>query len=197
MRLQAACTLGWMGGFTAFAVARADRRVIAYVVVVGVLAAVAGLVHRRVGLPAPTCWALSVCGALHMAGGLVPSPDAGAPIFYETWLVQPVLKYDQAVHFLTTAVLTWCCWHMVRRWLDPHRSGPGVHAALAALMAVAFGALNEIFEFVSALRFDDAFVGSLDNAGWDLVFNLGGAACAALWLALAPPRPIALHTAVT
>jgi uncharacterized membrane protein YjdF len=172
---------------TAFAAARGDRRVLAYLVVVGVLAAVVRTVHRRAPLPQRTRWALSVCGLLHMCGGLLPSPSDGAPIFYETWLIGRVLKYDQLTHFTVSAVVTVACWQLLARWLDPVRSGPFAHAFVAATMAIAFGAGNEVFEFISALRFPDAFVGGLDNAGWDLVFNLFGAASAALWLALTAP----------
>jgi uncharacterized membrane protein YjdF len=176
---------------SAFAAARGDRRVIAYVVVIGILAAVVRTVHRRAPLPEGTRWALAVCGLLHLCGGLLPSPTDGAPIFYETWLVPGVLKYDQLTHFVVSAVVTLACWQLLTRWFDPDRAGPVVHAFVAATMGVAFGAGNEVFEFLSALRFPDAYVGGLDNAGWDLVFNLFGAASAALWLALAAtPRAV-------
>ena len=189
-------TAAWIAGFAAFAVARGDRRVVAYLVVVGALLALLRAVHRRVRFDAALCWALSACGVLHMAGGLLPSPQPGAPILYETWLVRPVLKYDQATHLLITAVVTACCWHVVGRWVDPRRCSPAARAFLAGGLAVAFGALNEVFEFLSALHFHDAYVGGLDNAGWDLVFNLTGALCAGLWCALARAVPAAVDTPV-
>ncbi|MEY2478514.1 MAG: hypothetical protein QOG87_3829 [Actinomycetota bacterium] len=172
--------------FTAFAAARGDRRVIAYLVVIAVLAAGVRAVHRRRVLSSGVLWALSVCGLLHMMGGLLPSPDPTAAVFYETWIVEGVLKYDQLTHFAVSAVVTVACWQVAARWLDPDRGGPGIHALVAGAMAVAFGALNEVFEFLSALRFADAFVGGLDNVGWDLVFNLFGAMSAGVWLVLRP-----------
>ena len=173
-------TVGWFAGFAAFGIARGDRRVVAYLVVVGLLTFVLTRIHRRVRFTPATGWALSVCGVLHMAGGLLP----GRPILYETWLVRPVVKYDQFAHFLISAVVTWCCWQVVDRWVDHRRCRPPARAFMAATMAMGFGALNELFEFLSALRFADAYVGGLSNAGWDLVFNFAGAVCAALWFAL-------------
>ena len=170
--------------FAAFAAARGDRRVVAYVLVVAVLAGVIAAVHRRRPLTDGVLWALSICGVLHMAGGLLPSPAHGVPVFYETWLVPGVLKYDQLTHFVVTAVVTVACWQVVARWLDSARAGRVAHAVIAGAMGVAFGALNEVFEFLAALRFTDALVGGLDNVGWDLVFNLFGAGCACLWLVL-------------
>lgn len=148
-RFAAAYTLA----FTTFAAGRGDRRVVAYLVVVGALAALLGAVHRRHPLSGNVRWALSVCGLLHLTGGLVPSPNAHAPVFYETWLVEGLLKYDQLTHFTVSAVVTVACWQVVAGWLDTSRAGPTVHALLAGAMGVAFGALNEVFEFLSALRF--------------------------------------------
>ena len=178
--------------FVAFTAARGDRRVVAYLVVVGTIAALLRAVHRRRPLSANVRWALSICGLLHMVGGLLPSPTEGAPVFYETWLVEGLLKYDQLTHFTVSAVVTVACWQVVAGWLDTDGAGPTAHALLAGAMGVAFGALNEVLEFLSALRFTDAFVGGLDNVGWDLVFNLFGALSAGVWLALAsrsPDRP--------
>jgi uncharacterized membrane protein YjdF len=174
--------------FTAFAAARGDRRVVAYLVVIAVLAAGVRAVHRRQRLSPGVLWALSVCGLLHVMGGLLPAVGRGAPVFYETWLVEGVLKYDQLTHFTVSAVVTAACWQVAARWLDPPRAGPGAHAVVAVAMAVALGALNEVFEFLSALRFADAFVGGLQNVGWDLVFNLFGALSAGVWLVLASPQ---------
>lgn len=55
---------------------------------------------------------------------------------------------------------------------------------LALLACWGFGAANELFEFLSSLRFADAYVGGLDNAGWDLAFNTFGSVLAAICCAL-------------
>jgi uncharacterized membrane protein YjdF len=183
--LAAAYTLA----LAAFAAARGDRRVLAYLAVLGVLALALRAVHRRHPLSETVRWALSICGLLHMVGGLLPSPDPHAPVFYETWLVHGVLKYDQLTHFTISADVTVACWQVVAGWLDPTRAGPVAQALIAGAMGIAFGALNEVFEFLSALRFTDAFVGGLDNVGWDLVFNLFGALSAGVWLVLTSRQP--------
>jgi uncharacterized membrane protein YjdF len=172
-------------GFTAFAAARGDRRIVAYLLVVAVLAAGVRILHRAAPLPRRLQWALAAGATLHLAGGLVP----GRPVLYETWLVEGVVKYDQAVHFTISAIVTVVAHHALTRWLDPARTPAPAAALLAVVVANGFGAGNEAFEFLSALRFADAYVGGLDNAGWDLVFNAFGSLCAAV-LAGASPRRI-------
>jgi uncharacterized membrane protein YjdF len=174
-------TWGYVLAFAAFNAAQGSRRFVAYLVVVGVLAFVTRRVHLAIGLSAAMLWALSICGALHMAGGLLPSPQSGAPIFYETWLIEPVLKYDQLVHFVTSLVVTGACWEVLGALMG-ERASPLARALIGALMALGFGAGNEAFEFLSAQRFADAFVGDLQNTGWDLVFNLFGALTALAYL---------------
>ena len=173
-------TWGYVLAFTAYSAVQGSRRFIAYVIVVGLLVFVARRAHLAVRLSAPMLWALSICGALHMAGGLLPSPEPGAPIFYETWIIEPVLKYDQLVHFGTSVVVTAACWQILGRLLRPETSTLA-RGLIAALMALGFGAGNEAFEFLSAQRFADAFVGDFQNAGWDLVFNTFGALTALAW----------------
>lgn len=160
-------------GFTAFAVARGDRRIVAYLLVVATLAAGVHAVHRAAPLTRRLQWALAAGVTLHLAGGLVP----GRPVLYETWLVEGVVKYDQAVHFTISAIVTVVAHHVLAGWLtDAPRP---LLAAMAVLAANGFGAGNEVFEFLSALRFADAFVGGFENAGWDLVFNAFGSLTAA------------------
>jgi hypothetical protein len=58
------------------------------------------------------------------------------------------------------------------------------------LVCWGFGASNELFEFLSALRFPDADVGGLENTGWDLAFNaLGGVLAAIACTARFPTSP--------
>ena len=173
-----------------FGVARGNRRVIAYLIVWSLLALVIRAGHRRWPLPRGTVIALTVAGAVHLAGGLLPSPEPGAPIFYETWLVPGVLKFDQAAHAFISAVVTVATFGALGHVLDEDRAGPGLRAMLAMLVCWGFGAANELFEFLSALRFTDTYVGGLDNAGWDLAFNVAGGVIAAIGCAaLAAPRP--------
>ena len=49
-------------------------------------------------------------------------------------------------------------------------------------MVCGLGALNELVEFLFGLNNPNLFAGGLENAGWDLLFNLVGATIAAAWL---------------
>jgi uncharacterized membrane protein YjdF len=171
---------GQVAAVAGFGIARENRRVIAYLIVWSLLALLIRAGHRRWPLPKATLVALTVAGALHLAGGLLPSPEAGAPIFYETWLVPGVLKFDQAAHAFISAVVTVAVFQSLGHVVDDERAGPGLQAMVAMLVCWGFGAANELFEFLSALRFTDAYVGGLDNAGWDLAFNVLGGVLAAI-----------------
>jgi hypothetical protein len=187
---QAAAVVG-------FGIARGNRRVVAYLVVWSLLALLIRAGHRRWPLPRATLWALVGAGAVHLAGGLLPSPEKGAPILYETWLVHGVLKFDQAAHCFISAVVTVAVFGALGHVIDEDRAGPGVRAIVAMLVCWGFGAANELFEFLSSLRFPDAYVGGLDNTGWDLAFNaLGGVLAAIACTALVAgnrPRVAAPH----
>lgn len=171
----AAAALAPVVAATAFAAARGDRRVLAYLVVWAVLAAIVRAVHRRSPLPPTVLLALAAAGAVHLAGGLAPSPDPSAPTLYETWIVDGVLKYDQLAHASICAVVTIAAFHVVGR--------PA--AALAVCWGFALG--NEAFEYLSTLRFDDSYAGGFTNAAWDLAFNAAGSLAAVVWLATRPP----------
>jgi uncharacterized membrane protein YjdF len=176
--------LGPLVGFASFSLARGDRRVVAYLVVWSVLAALVVLTHRRWPLQRALLWTLTAAGWVHLAGGLLPSPDQDAPILYETWLIPGVLKFDQLAHAAICAAVAVVIFEVLGRVLDPGQIGPWGRALLAAVVCWGFGAANELFEFLSALRFTDSYVGGLDNAGWDLAFNTIGSLTAALCCAM-------------
>lgn len=178
----------YLVAFGAWSAARGDRRFLAYLVVVGGLGLALRRAHAGARFSPALCGALAACGLAHLCGGLLPSPIQGTPVLYETWLVPELVKYDQLVHFATSAVLTVALWQLLGRWVDPARCGAWARALLAVLASLGWGGLNEAFEFLSALRFEN-YVGGLDNTGWDLVFNAFGAFTTGVWLACsAPPR---------
>ena len=146
-------TVSYLTLFLTWAAVRGDRRIIAYVVVAGAVALVIRKAHRIARFSTALCAALSLCGLLHMVGGLLPSPTRGAGVFYETWLIPDLLKYDQLVHFTTSGVVTIAVWQVCALWCDPQRCPPAARAVLSVLAALGFGALNEGFEFLSSLRF--------------------------------------------
>lgn len=186
MRRGTGTWLGALGPPTAavgLGIARGDRRVVAYVVVWALLALLVRAAHRRWPLSPAALGALVGAGTLHLCGGLLPSPDGGAPILYETWLVPGTLKFDQAAHALISAVVAAVVFELLGHVLADG-AGVGVRAVLALLATWGFGAANELFEFLSATRFADAYVGDLANAGWDLAFNSAGSLAAVLACAL-------------
>jgi uncharacterized membrane protein YjdF len=186
---------GQVAAVIGFGVAQGNRRVIAYLVVWSLLALLIRAGHCRWPLPRPTLIALAIAGAVHLAGGLLPSPEQGAPIFYETWLLPGVLKFDQAAHSFISAVVTVAVFQSLGHVVDHRRAGPGLRAILAVLVCLGFGAANELFEFLSALRFTDAFVGGLDNAGWDLAFNALGGVLAGIGCVASSPAGAGLRVA--
>jgi len=179
---------GQVAAVVAYGLADRNRRVVAYLIVWSLLALLVRAGHRRWPLPRATIALLVVAGAVHLCGGLLPSPDQGAPIFYETWLVPGVLKFDQVAHCFISAVVTVAVFQALGHVVDPRRAGPGVRAIVAMLVCWGFGASNELFEFLSALRFPDAYVGGYENTGWDLAFNaLGGVLAGIVCASLAAP----------
>ena len=158
-------------------VAVRNTEFIFYLVVMLVLVAAVMLVHARVRLSVGVLWGLSLWGAAHMAGGLVPIDDVG--VLYNLWLIPERLKYDQLTHAFGFGVTTWVAWEGIRGSLaDPRpRLGPLVICAAAGM---GFGALNEVVEFIAVLLLPETNVGGYENTGWDLVSNLVGVTLAAL-----------------
>jgi len=177
-----------------------------YIGVMFVLIALVALVHARVGLSTGLLWALSIWGAMHMAGGLVQLPDGwptdgGFQVLYSLWLLEGprdatgaavgLLKYDQLTHAYGFATATWLCWQGLQGAVapdDPTRPGtPRLRPSLGTMSLVAtagmgLGALNEVVEFV-ATRVTDTNVGGYENTGWDLIANTVGATFAVCLIA--------------
>lgn len=174
--------------YAGLAVARHDTaRLRPYLQVVVVLVAVTVWADRAAHFSRPMVGALTSLAILHLTGGLM-TPVGNAPTFYETWIVNGVLKFDQAVHLYGTAVLTFACAHLAVGLLgDAVRRGAGL-AFVGALMACGLGALNELVEFLFGLHNTNLHAGGLENTGWDLAFNLAGAIVGAVLLVSAHDR---------
>jgi uncharacterized membrane protein YjdF len=167
-----------------------------YIVVMVVLIAAVCAVHFQAGLSSGLLWALSAWGLLHMAGGLVPMPQAaeidGKNVLYSLWLIPGRLKYDQVVHAYGFCVTTLVCWHVLHHTLrDPQGQKPFPSTGRLILCMAAgcgFGAFNEVVEFIATLTIPDTNVGGYENTGWDLVANLVGTTVAAGMIRLRASR---------
>ena len=152
-----------------------DRRVWAYLTVCLVLTAVVATAHAAARFSRGLLAMLIVLGVLHLAGGLIPS--AGG-VLYDYWLVDGVLKYDQAVHAFGSVAATWASWQLAGRYLDLARTPARVQALIACLGGMGKGAVNEVVEFLSG----GTHTGGYANTGWDLVFDLAGCLAMAVYL---------------
>ncbi len=157
-----------------------------YIVVMLLLAGLVALVHARVKLHIATLWMLSLWGAAHMAGGLVPVPQSwpiagDIRVLYSWWIIPGYFKYDHAVHAFGFGVTTWVCWQGLRS-LHPLVAPSFGALLLCAAAGMGFGALNEVIEFIATLTVPETNVGGYVNTGWDLVANMSGAAIAAVWI---------------
>ena len=175
---QPALALLWalvLASVAAAAVVSGDGRVWAYVTVCLVMTAVVATAHAAARFSRGLLALLLALGVLHLAGGLVPS--AGG-VLYDYWLVDGVLRYDQAVHVVGSLAATWASGQLLGAYLDLDRTPPRAQALIACLGGMGKGAINEVVEFVWGGR----YVGGYTNTGWDLVFDLAGCVAMAVYL---------------
>ena len=184
-------------GLSVAAVVTGDRRVWAYVTVCLVVTALVATAHAAARFSTGLLGSLLVLGLLHLAGGLVPSPTG---VLYDQWLLDGVLRYDQAVHAFGSVCATWASWQLAGAYLDLGRTPARAQALIACLGGLGKGAVNEVVEFLVG----GAHVGGYENTGWDLVFDLAGCVAMAAYLALsradrrtAPSGILAPHTPST
>lgn len=161
-----------------------DTRTFSYVLVVSTIAVSVAVAHRTVRWSRAELWRLSAVGFVHLVGGVLQSPADPRAIFYNTWVLRPVLKFDQLAHGVGYAVCTAACFRVVGRWVDRDRCPAGAVAFLAAAVAVSIGAVNETFEFVATRNLSGVQAGGYLNTEWDLLFNLAGAVGMATWLTI-------------
>ena len=142
---------------------------------VGIALLIAWIVYLRASFLSLGWLGLALWGALHMAGGLVPTPGEAA--LYNTWLL-PFLRYDQLTHAIGFGFAGLAVWSYFRH--DLRRGVAGT--ALAWFGGVGIGGLNEMIEFLLTRIVAETNVGGFENTGWDLVANFVGASAAALWV---------------
>ncbi len=178
--LVAAALMSWQRGNSEF---------VFYIGVMVVLIVALIPLHRRVGLSAGVLWGLTLWGLLHMAGGLVPIPDAwkdetASKVLYNLRFIPGGLKYDQVIHFFGFGITTWVCWQAFSAKVKNAEGGelrptPGL-MILCAAAGMGFGSLNEVIEFFATLTLPETNVGGYKNTSWDMVSNLVGCVTAAV-----------------
>ncbi len=167
---------------------RSNTEFIFYLVVMCVLMAAVFALHVRVQLPIAVLWGLSVWGAAHMAGGLMPVPETwpthgNGSVLYNLWIVPERLKFDQVVHAYGFGLVTWVCWLGLRKAFAAHGVSVAPTVGLLTLCVaggMGFGAANEVVEFLATITLPDTNVGGYENTGWDLVANTVGCVLVAL-----------------
>jgi len=148
----------------------------------------------RVRFSRRTIWMLAAWSVAHSAGGLLVLPSG--TILFAAWIVEGVVRFDQAVHLWTYFAVTFAGWEFLS-WLLGEREDRGIlqapavttigwpgRAATAAVMACGIGALNEVVEQVVAENVAGLTSGGYANSVWDIMFNTAGAGAAATWLAI-------------
>ncbi len=162
-------------GFIALGLATGQPQVWFYAGFVGVLIVVVALWGSRVQFSRLVLWGLAIWGLIHMAGGLVElSSDR---VLYNVQLL-PFLRFDQLVHVFGFGIAGLAFYEWQRPRLAPEQSG----ASLALFGGLAFGALNEMIEFLITRVVPETNIGGFENTGWDLVANFTGSVLAALWV---------------
>ena len=170
-----------VAAFVVTGAVRGDQRVWPYLTVVLVCTGITGIVNKNVGFGPGALWLLVLTGTLHLSGGLIPDPT-GPGVLYGTWLLPGLLRFDQLVHTVGSVAATVTAWQLLGTWLGP-ATPARTHAWLAGLAGLGKGAVNEVIEFVAAMRVP-TFVDGFENTGWDLVFDVVGVVAAAVFLAV-------------
>lgn len=156
-----------------------------YLAVILVGAAAVVWLHARYRFSLATRIGLAVFALGHVAGGMVPVGDG---VLYQVWLVEPVLRYDNLQHAWGFGFVGRATWEALRA-----RSASSLDERLLTwwiivLGAGAFGAANEIIEWVMTLTIPGTDVGGYDNTSRDLVANLVGGVLVASWTVLRSGR---------
>ena len=157
---------------------------IIYILVILFFAALIIISHKQVHYTNFLLWGLTIWSILHMAGGGV---IINGHVLYAQmlWSIigEPYLifKYDQLIHAYGFFIATLLVYHVLKPHLNKQ---PGWFAiSFVVIMAgLGLGALNEIFEFIPTILFENTNVGGYVNTALDLVFDLIGGLLAMIWI---------------
>jgi len=143
-------------------------------------------IHQRVKFPQLLLWLLSIWGLVHMMGGMFVMPST-QDVLYNYWLLPGLLRYDQLVHAFGFGISTYACWLCLKA-IQPKATPTGGPLSLILFAGLGLGALNETIEFSLTLILPKTNVGSFNNLGWDLIFNLVGGLIALAFIRISEQR---------
>ncbi len=179
----AAFTVAYLGFFAVYGVAIGSDVAVPYAVLIALLIVLVCRLDLRYDLGTSTLWGLSIWGAGHMAGGVIPLD--GDRTLYNAVLPIELLHFDRLVHAFGFGFATLACGRVMLRLL-PRPAVTRPVAVIVVLAGLGVGAVNEIVEFFATLLLPHTNVGGYVNTGWDLVFDLIGGVVAVAWLATRP-----------
>ena len=133
---------------------RRNYEFLLYISVIIVFLVVIALTNDRVRYPLPIIWGLVAWAILHMCGGGIKIGDG---VLYGVMLLPlsdtvPIFRYDQFVHIVGFGVATLVMYHLLRSLLRPDLRGWTALSIVVVMAGLGVGALNEIIEFIAALR---------------------------------------------
>lgn len=160
-------------------VSRSNLEFVAYGAIVILLGLLFVRFYNKGYLLISELWLLSFWGFLHLMGGLILFSN-GTNLYQQMVLNlvdngggYVLLKMDQVIHFYGFGLASYIMYRILsQRIKDASSLFVGV---FAVIIAIGFGALNEVIEFIVVLSTPFNGVGDLYNMGLDLIFNFAGA----------------------
>ncbi|MFP4402125.1 MAG: hypothetical protein ACLFPL_02740 [Candidatus Nanoarchaeia archaeon] len=124
---------------------------------------------------------LSFWGLLHIMGGLLIFSNGSN--LYSQVLINiidngggyVILKMDQVIHMYGFGLAAYIMHRILHEKTQTTQTSSIFIGIFAVIIAIGFGALNEVVEFMVVLLVEFHGVGDLYNMGFDLIFNLAGA----------------------
>ena len=131
------------------------------------------MIHKQFKFYPVVLLSISLVGLLHLLGGNLYMGDTR---LYDFFFIQDILRYDNIVHMLGSAVMVMLAYAMLQPVVSDDFEGKDYHfIILLVLIGMGIGTINEMLEFLAVLVFDAAQqVGGYTNPLLDLVFNTIG-----------------------
>jgi len=154
-----------------------------YTVPISVIALLLVIYHKKARMSLSLLTGLATLAVMHLCGGNLHIAEVR---LYDFWLIGGILKYDHVMHFIGLFLATIIVYNFIRPYLDEKiLRKKSLLALLLILISCGLGATVELIEFVGVVLLNTGeMVGNYTNTLMDLVFNLLGAAFAALYLVL-------------